>query len=183
MDQKTTKSMSEALEILSCLGSNYITEKRLLSCAKRHVAIGAFEQAELVGVVVARPLRAREVRLLEERIRRLGDMTLHLPRTKVGYLDALAVKKTYRNLGKDSEPGIGSILVREAEANMKGLGCTLAIGEAWVSGLGDESGNLLLRAGYQLKAEIPAYWSSDRFDCPVCGNECKCTALIFIKKL
>ena len=185
LDPENDRAISEAIGILSVLGEEYMPVAKLLYHTAHHVAVGAFYQDILVGVVVARPLSSEDFETLERRIGGERLASLSLPREgKTGTVDALAVKQAYRRMGKGHGPGIGSRLLVEAESRLRDSGCELVFVESWVSGSGDESKNLGSWLGGELRMEVPGYWNSDGVYCPICDStDCRCTALIFVKTL
>lgn len=185
IDPENSRTISDALEVLSVLGEEYVPAEKLRYHARNHVVVGTFKGDELIGVVVAYPLSPVDFEVLERRLggERLGSLSL--PRAgKTGTVYALAVKKGYRRMGGGDEPGLGTRLLLDAVNRLKESGCEVLFGESWVSGSGDESKNLALRAGGDLVMEVPGYWGSDGVYCPACrSTNCKCTALIFVKPL
>jgi len=152
LDPEDGRAISDAWDIISVLGEDYLTVEELLYHAKHHIAVGAFHRDELTGVVIAHPLSPGDFKTLE------------------------------RRMGKGRGPGIGSRLLGEAEGRLKDSGCEVVFAESWVSGLGDESKNLAPWVGYEFKFEVPGYWSSDGVYYPICeSGDCKCTALICLK--
>lgn len=169
LDPEDGRNISDAYEILSILGEGYVPVDRLRYHAKNNVVVGAFKGDELIGVVVAYPLAPEDFEILERRMGADLLESLSLPQDgKTGKVDALTVRKAYRRMSEGDEPGMGTRLLLEAVGRLKDSGCEVLFGESWVSGSGDESKNLALRAGGEVKLEIPGYWSSDGVYCPVC---------------
>jgi len=185
LDPEDGRTISDAYEVLSVLGEDYMPVEKLLHHARHNVVIGAFGEGELTGVVVAHPLSPEDFKVLERRMGSDRLESLSLPRAgKTGTVDALAVRKSYRRMGKGEGPGVGTVLLYEAVSRLKDSGCEMLFAESWASGSGDESKNLVLRSGGELKLEVPGYWSSDGVHCPVCNStDCKCRALIFVNPL
>lgn len=185
LDPEDGPTISDALEVLSVLGEEYIPAEKLRYHARNNIVAGAFKGDELAGVVVAYPLSPEDFEVLKRRMGAERLESLSLPRDgKTGTVYALAVKKGYRRVGKGDQPGLGSRLLIYAVTRLKESGCEVLFGESWVSGSGDESKNLALRAGGELRMEVSGYWSSDGFYCPVCNStDCGCTALLFVKPL
>ncbi len=185
LDPDDERAISDAIDILSVLGEEYLPVDKLVHHARHHVAVGAFCGDELVGIVVAHPLASEDFEVLKRRMggERLESLSLPLE-GRTCTVDALAVKKDFRRMGKGRGPGIGSRLLIKAVSRLKDSGCDVLLGESWVSGSGDESKNMVLRSGGEFRFEVPAYWSSAGEYCPMCeSTDCQCTALIFVKPL
>ncbi|MDY6796424.1 MAG: GNAT family N-acetyltransferase [Actinomycetota bacterium] len=185
LDPEDGRAISDAVDVLSVLGEEYMPIEKLLHHVIHHVVMGAFHRNVLIGVVVAHALNSQDFETLERRMgtERLASLSL-LREEKTGTVDALAVKESCRRMGKGQGPGIGSRLLAEAVSRLKDSGCHLFFAESWVSGSGDESKNMGARLGGELQLEVPGYWNSDGVYCPVCDStDCQCTALIFVKTL
>lgn len=185
LDLEDERTISDAIDILSVFGEQYLPVDKLVHQARHHVAVGAFRGDELAGVVVAHPLASEDFKILKRRMGGERFESLSLPRAgKTCIVEALDVKKEFKRMGKSEGPGVGTRLIHEAVSRLKDSGCEMLFAESWASGSGDESKNMVLRSGYEFRFEVPAYWSSEGVYCPVCQSaDCKCTALIFVNSL
>jgi ribosomal protein S18 acetylase RimI-like enzyme len=100
---------------------------------------------------------------------------------KLAVLKTIAVSEKYQGLG------IGSNLVKNCTEHFKrkDLGIICSIG--WKSKNGTNIERILIGAGFEKLNEIPKFWNSDsiekNYNCPVCGNPCNCSAVIFCATL
>jgi len=185
IDPSDEKAVADAEELLSVFGADYLTREKLLHHARHHVVVGAFSGRELAGLVVAHALGPGDFEALERRMGGERLESLSLPGGGgTGTVDAVAVRKEFRRMGAGHGPGVGTRLLEVALERLKESGCELLFGESWVSGSPDNSKNLAVANGCELKFEIPGYWGREGEYCPTCeSTECRCTALIFVKPL
>ncbi len=80
--------------------------------------------------------------------------------------------------------GIMQGLVAAANENARELGYGAAFAPAWKHDGQVPVGKLLCRLGFEKLAEAENIWyDMEKYTCVVCGGRCKCTAVIFQKRL
>ncbi len=96
---------------------------------------------------------------------------------KIGYLKTIAVKSSHMNFG------IGSELVDFCIAKMCEQGVDIILSTAWKHAGIINIGGILEKSGFNKRMEIADYWTEssikDGYQCPQCGNPCRCTCVIY----
>lgn len=101
--------------------------------------------------------------------------------TRIGVLKTVAVRSKHKGMG------IGNSLVVDAQSELGKKGVPSILTVAWKSDLGINISGIMSKNGFVPNCEIEAYWRKDSivsgYDCPVCGNPCHCSAVIYVKTL
>ncbi len=89
---------------------------------------------------------------------------------------------------KHQKQGIGMKLFQEAISHLHKINIKVIYTVIWKQSPNIQAlEKLLMKNDFHLLLEITDYWKEDslqkKYDCPVCGNPCHCTALIFRNKL
>lgn len=99
----------------------------------------------------------------------------------VGSLEALAVAPEARRRG------LGSALVREADAWLQAAGAAAVVVVGWDSGRPGSSLPMLRRLGYEESERVDEFYAEESerggWTCPVDGRPCRCGAVLFVKFL
>lgn len=137
---------------------------------------GAAAGAE--GVALARLLVPGDIGYYE----RFGEAArLAFAAGMVGSLEALAVAPEARRRG------LGSALVREAEAWLQAAGAAAVVVVGWDSGRPGSSLPMLRRLGYEESERVDEFYAEESerggWTCPVDGRPCRCGAVLFVKFL
>jgi len=87
--------------------------------------------------------------------------------------------------GNYQKQGLGQQLIEHTLNQLKN-NCEQFICVSWKKGATTPMSQLLIKSKFSLLDTINNYWLEDsiskKFPCPICGNPCKCSADIFIKK-
>ena len=79
--------------------------------------------------------------------------------------------------------GIGTALVARAVEHLKNIGAKKILSPLWKHDDVINSDVIFRRNGFAPKYEIRDYWLEDSkkrgFSCPICGNECHCTCVMY----
>lgn len=165
------------------LGSDYHEEEDFLMtlCSDDDFCLVAVDDTGPVGFTICNVLGTDRM-----------DSILHMPDCperdeilgfgRVGYLAAVSVSDSAKRRG------IGKLLVGEAEKEFDRRHVDVSCAMAWKSV--DRTVNIakvLQSAGMEAVAEFKGYWDDPRafpngHDCPVCGNPCKCSAVLYLKR-
>ncbi len=95
------------------------------------------------------------------------------PEPEVCYFKSNTVDASYRG------HGIGSSLLNKSIAQAKHQGAKAGLAHIWLASPGNSAYKYFVKCGGVLVKEHPNRWSKwceDGFVCPVCGNNCTCTA-------
>lgn len=169
-----------ALALLSRgLGEQYITEpdlSRYLSTPDaRAFAATDPETGRLVGVALAEIIPLEALGNGTARIRAALNQP-HL--SSVGLLRSVTVLDGWRNRG------IATRLAKHTTTWLDGRKPPLEISLAWVKPNGScPAAGILESAGFEAATTLDSFWTEDStsrgYDCPVCGNPCRCAAKLY----
>lgn len=156
------QDVPEVLEIGRLqFGDGFITEASL----KEPVCLVYEEGGRVVAFATACVCRVEQINQKLEGL---------FPAEPVGFLCNIGVHPDY--LGR----GIASRLT-EARIHRLSHACNRIIATAWKENGKVNVGNILLRHGFNLITEIPAFWAGTA--CKTCGDaECVCPAVIFCRE-
>jgi ribosomal protein S18 acetylase RimI-like enzyme len=101
--------------------------------------------------------------------------------SKLAVLKTIAVSEKYKGIG------IGGNLIKDCTNYFKSKDLCAICSIGWKSKNGTNVERILLRAGFEKLIEIPEFWNIEsiekKYSCPVCGNPCNCSAVIFFATL
>ena len=173
---------TEARELLCrTQGANIFKPGYLEKCSieKDILLLGAFSEAKLIGIAVARVLGPERTSVYAQ----FGEKVLNTLQTKrTGMLETASVLECFQG------HGVGRKLTQERMVWLESQGCVSVAGISWVSGLAHTSERVYLKLGFECIAEstefYPAISLKFDFSCPVCGPPpCKCLAKFYLKRL
>ena len=99
----------------------------------------------------------------------------------VGYINAVSVSDAVKG------HGAGYKMMDACLAEFAARGVTTACALAWKSVTGVTNiGHILERHGLESVMELKGYWNDlhpDEDICPVCGNPCRCSAVLYIGQI
>jgi ribosomal protein S18 acetylase RimI-like enzyme len=178
------ESRAAALLLLSTtLGAHYIAEQEIadLQAGKMHgMALGAFLDNELVGVLLGRMLEKETAAEYEAQAKE-GGATAGLAGQRLGLLQSVAVKPGCRG------QGIGTGLSRALLDHLKRAGANAVLAVSWESGTRDSSAGMLEAVGFQRVARVAEFWKGDSlrrgYTCPRCGNPCRCAGVLYLRSM
>jgi N-acetylglutamate synthase-like GNAT family acetyltransferase len=182
--QMGPKDVDGALSVLgAALGRKYIEREDLE--AVRASSDGRPTYVALVKGTVVGALTA-ELADRDTFLQRVpGDMvdavvraTPGLEYQRIGLIRSVAVADA------EHRGGIGTQLVQAAIKELWKLGATVIIAVAWADQNSCRIAGVLEAFGFKRGATLPSYWQQDSqensYECPVCGNPCKCSAILYL---
>ncbi|WP_299576838.1 GNAT family N-acetyltransferase [uncultured Sunxiuqinia sp.] len=177
----TRLELARVIEIAdSELGKDYLDEgiKDQISRPNTLFRVAVSKKEGILGFCYSYILTPEE---LDEQFE-LADFPKSLKvSSKIAVLKTIAVKSIHQ--GK----GVGSILMDDALELYKQNQIESVICVAWKSKNGVNMGGLMNLYDFNLHQEINNFWKEgsieEGYSCPVCGNPCHCSALIYTKTL
>jgi ribosomal protein S18 acetylase RimI-like enzyme len=97
---------------------------------------------------------------------------------RIGVIRTVAVADSRRGRG------VGTRLAKAAIDRLRKLGATAIVTVGWADSNGCHIAGLVKALGFEELATLENYWKKDstskQYDCPTCGNPCKCQAKLFL---
>lgn len=187
--RKATPDDAAAIVALlgGALGERYVRLEQiraLLADENRGAAgVAVSQSGELVGAVTSSWLRPSELRdhlpagqegLVEE----LDFLEYH---ARAGHIEAVAVAPAYRGRG------LATQLVERAVGTLEDGGATAVISFGWEAEGQCAIAGILQSQGFGLARRVENFWGRDNqeedYDCPSCGDRCRCAGLVFSRPL
>lgn len=99
----------------------------------------------------------------------------------IGYISMVAT------LEKHKREGIASKLVEAGVEFLKGKSCKSLVIVTWKSPISNAMQNLVEKLKFQREFKVDNYWYmsslQEGYECPECGNPCRCSAIIYKKNM
>lgn len=162
------------------LGKDYITEdflREILDEKESTFCVVAFNKKsnKVVGFGIGKKAEYEDI-LDITRSREIKELKFE---KEIGFLKTIAVDNQHQKLG------IGSMIVEKMMAILKEEGICSFISTAWKHAGIINIASVLEKHGFYNVLELPNYWYEssikEGFMCPMCGNPCHCSCVIYIK--
>jgi ribosomal protein S18 acetylase RimI-like enzyme len=165
------------------LGKNYLTKENITkthSDPNNYLALAIDENGVLAGFCIGYIVDSTKIEQ-EFKINPEDTPEIIKHTNKIAVLKTIAVSEKYQGIG------VGTDLVKDCINYFKSKDLSAICSIGWKSKNGTNVERVLVRAGFDKLREIPKFWNIDsvekKYNCPVCGNPCNCSAVIFFTTL
>lgn len=164
----------------SQLGKNYITEEFLREIVAKDISTFCLvvynsKDSKVVGFCINKTVSYDELK----RITLNNDIDELKFENKIGIIKTIAVDAPFRNMG------LGTMLVNQSLDYMVRQGTKCFVSPAWKHAGDINVASILGKSGFVQRMEIAKYWYDssidEGFECPLCGNPCKCSCVFYVK--
>jgi ribosomal protein S18 acetylase RimI-like enzyme len=175
------KHWSRILQISDCeLGKDYISDANLSKIVddESYLSRVAVINGKVVGFAIAKTVGFADLETLLK-VERTKIPRFLSVNDKIGYISVVAVGRSGQGVG------IGFKLVKDLVDTLEEDGITSFCCTAWKNSDRINVGNILKSLDFEEGITIENYWTEDsiqnKYDCPECGNPCKCSAVMFFR--
>lgn len=162
------------------LGKGYVTEvllNEVLDESKSTFCLVAYDlkTKRIVGFGLGKKIKYTEIKDIFHG----KDLPEFKFEDEIGFLKAFVVEESFQKIG------IGTMLVNSVLSKLSLEGVQKFISPAKKSKGVVPIASIYEKNNFKIDREIPNYWNegniNDDFICPVCGNPCHCSCVIYIK--
>jgi len=184
----TGQDLDGALSVLgNALGARYVSREQLSEYVqqKRKFGFVSLDKTGRVMGAATSELPDDSQSLLDllptDSQDRVASIVPELEFNRTALLQSVAVSPQARG------NGVGTDLVRASVDTLTTAGATSIISIGWTDFEGCHIQGPLEAIGFQGRGDLPNFWRQEsitkNYQCPTCGQPCKCVARVFIKSL